>query len=84
MDAVRVLRLIKLVRLLRTARVLRRLKSRVSIPYDTLRLIGCLVQVIIVSHWTACCMMLCTSLSGINPAKSYLGEYRYCDDISWS
>jgi len=73
----RVFRLIKLIRLVRAARVITRWKARVTIPYATMRLASCLLQVVLFAHWEACCMMLLSSFAS-NPTDTYLGDLEYC------
>lgn len=77
--ALRALRLIKLVRLLRAQRVINRVSTRISIPFDYLSMIICLMAVLLTAHWYACIFALQATLHE-SPADTWLGVYGYCEE----
>ena len=73
---VRILRLFKIVRLLKASRVLARMERRNTLPYAYISFVSTIFQVLLVTHWFACILVLAGSFS--DPLISWKASKGYC------
>ena len=82
---VRLARLLKLMRVLRANRIMQRWATRISLSFGMQTCIKCLVGTIILAHWSACLIMIVSTMereSGVQ--RCWLSEMKFAHKTIWA